>query len=126
MGSGDGHAVFHPHQLCEHLRPWDHRDLTPPCVHYLLVGGTHGRRDDHHVGALHVRCRVPESHLPPQLLQPPRHSARRQVRSRHPITQIQEHFGDPAHPDPADADEVHLTDLLHVISSSTSSATRAV
>ena len=57
--SGDSDAIPHPHQLREHLGPWNHRDAASPRRRHLGVVRPDRRGHDHDVGVDDVRGRMP-------------------------------------------------------------------
>jgi hypothetical protein len=57
--AGDGDAVPEPHQLGQHLRPGNHRDIAPARFRDLGVVTLNGGRHDDDVGVADVRRVVP-------------------------------------------------------------------
>ena len=105
---GDADAVLEPHDLGEHLGAADDRDL-PRCASTTSgLSGRHGRGIDDRV---HIRFEV-GGVVPDMDCRRPDPSAAPCCRSPAPVGPgdreplVDQDFGDAAHPDAADADEV--------------------
>jgi len=73
-----------------------------------------GGRCDHHIRAGDVFRRMPDGNGCAQLLQALRRVGGLDVRSADAVSEIQQHFGDAAHSDAADADKMDALDFtLH-------------
>ena len=107
----DGDAVLHAHQLGEHLRPGDHRDLQAVGLEHLGVVRAHRGGDDDDLGVLDVGRVVTGGDAPAEHAQALGDRGRREVRAADVVAEVQQHLGDPAHADPADAHEVDALDL---------------
>src|SRR5213593_1884307 len=108
VGARDRDAVLETHQLGEHLRAGDRRDLLPARGLDLDVVARDRRRVDDHVRALDVGGLVTDEHLRAQLGEPLDGIAPLLVRAGHPVAEVQEDLGDTGHADAADPDEVDL------------------
>ena len=107
----DGDGVTEPHQLRQHLRARYDRDLPARRFDDFRVPVPHRRRDDHDVRAAHVSGGVTVGDLDADGRQPLRHRRSFFVRPGDDEPEIREQFGDAAHPDAADADEVNASRL---------------
>ena len=129
VGARDGDAVLEPHELGEHLRPRDDGDAAlARHLHLDVVGGDGGRVHDD-VRALDVGGLVPGEDLGAEALEPLDGVVAPGVGAGDAIAQVEQHLGDAAHADAADAHEVDLLVFLeHGPSSDSSSGagTRAV
>ena len=95
-------------QAREHFGPLDHRNPEPLGFDDLRVRPLDGGRDNDDVGSADVGRRVPLRYADAQLLlQPRRHQRSLRVRPADLEPEVGEQFGNAAHPDAADADEVH-------------------
>src|SRR5690606_26932858 len=92
-----------------------------------------GAGNDHDIRAFHMRGGVPEMHGRTRSRESVRGLGRALVRTRDPIAERAEHFGDAAHADATDAHEMHVAEAggevgvgvqaLHAASARTASAT---
>ncbi len=101
----DGEAKAH--QLREHLRPRNHRNLPRARFAHFGIRRPHRRRRHHHVCVADVRRVVSVRDANPQRPQPVRDGRPLLVRSRDRVPEIGQQLGDPAHADAANPDEVH-------------------
>ncbi|MNT20101.1 hypothetical protein D3C72_1553980 [compost metagenome] len=119
MGSGNGDALAQAHQLCQHLRARHHRNVPGACGQHLGVVGLHRRRGDHslRVGDM---CRiVADKGGDACIAQVLQGGAVGQIRTRHHIAQVVQHFGNAAHAGATDTHEVNALDgVLHRATSS--------
>jgi hypothetical protein len=80
--SRDGDAVFHPHELGEHLRPGYDRDLPAMGLDHFLVIRPDGRGNDHHVDVVrNVAGGVPKPDLRTETDKPLRDVGYPQIRT---------------------------------------------
>jgi hypothetical protein len=105
----DGDAGLHAHQLGEHLGALDHRDLELAGAQHLGVRERDRGGDDEHVdvgvdGGGVVRA---GGHLRAEALETAKGVTVGEVGAGHGIAEGQQHFGDAAHADSADPDEMH-------------------
>ena len=112
MGARNGDAVLEPHQLRKHLGARDDGDATLARHVDLDIVAGHRRGVDDDVGALHVGRLVAGEDLGSQALEPLHRLPALLVGAGDAIAQVQQHLGDPAHPDAADTHEVKLLILL--------------
>ena len=112
MGARDGDAVLEPHELGQHLGPWNDGHAPLPRHLDLDIVAGHRRGVDDHVRALDVTGLVAEEHLGPEPLQSLDELAALLIGAGDAIAQVQEHLGDPAHADAADAHEMNLLVFL--------------
>ncbi len=106
--AGDRHRVLEPHQLGEHLGPGDDGDLPRLRGEHLRVVPPDRRGDDHHVGRDQVLRPVADLQARAEPVQPARGLRLLEVRAADPVAEVEQHLGDAAHADAADAHEVHL------------------
>jgi hypothetical protein len=112
VGPRDRDAVLEPHQLGQHLgaRNDGHAALSRH-LHLDVVARDGGGVHDH-MRPLDVTGLVTDEDLGAQALEPLHGLAPLLVRARDPVAEVQQHLGDAAHPDAADAHEVDLLVLL--------------
>ena len=98
-----------PHQLGEHLGPRNHRNAAPLAPRRSPGWcGLTADEYDHHVGVADVARRVPFEHADAAgRFEPRRHLRPPGVRSADHVAEVGQQFGDAAHADAADADEVN-------------------
>ena len=106
MHPGHGDPVLQPHQLGQHLRPLDHRNLSRPRLQYLGIGRRHRRAGYHHIACRRVAGRMSLVDRRSHARQTVCHRRPAQVRTRHRVAHGQQNLRDSAHANPADADEV--------------------
>ena len=111
VGAGDGDARFQPHQLGQHFGAPHHRQALgargDQLGIILLDGGGH----HHHVGAVDVLRLVADGDLDALVAQPLDVTALGDVGAGDGVAEINEHLGDAAHADAADADEMDRADI---------------
>jgi hypothetical protein len=100
-------AVAKPHQLREHLGARNHRNLPERRFAHLGVRRTDGRGNDDDLGVAHVARIVAVRHADPQRLETIGHRRSLFIRAAHHVAEIGEQFGDAAHTDAANPDEVN-------------------
>ena len=106
MGSGDGDAVFQAHQLGKHLGARDHRDFHFVRFDDFGIVGDDGGRSDHHVSAVDVDGFVRVENGGAEFGEAFGDGRRLAVRTGNGIAEGEQDFGDAAHADAADADEM--------------------
>jgi len=106
--AGNGDAVLHPHQLGQHLRPGDDRYVQPPGLDNLRIVVVDRGGDDHHIHVLQVFRLVADADPCTEAGEPLGDFGGAQIGAGNLVPQIEEHFGDAAHADAADADEVNF------------------
>ncbi len=112
MGPRDRDAVLEPHQLGQHLGARDDRHAALSRHLHLYVVARDGGGVHDHMRPLDVAGLVADEDLGAQALEPLHGLAPPLVRARDPVAEVQQHLGDAAHPDAADAHEVDLLVLL--------------
>ncbi|MNI15165.1 hypothetical protein D3C73_684570 [compost metagenome] len=113
VGTGNGDTVAITHQLSQHLCTRYHRNAAFQRSSDFRVGRVHGARHHQYVSGGGVLGAVADEDLRPEGFQALGDRGRLQVGAGHGITQVQQHFGDPAHAHTADTDEVDATDAAH-------------
>jgi hypothetical protein len=111
MRARNGNAALEPHQFGEHFRAPHHRHALGARGNELRIVALDGSRHDNHLGVAEIVRRVPDRDGGALLAQPLDVGVLGRVRALHRIAEINQHFGDPAHADAADADEVDRTDI---------------
>jgi hypothetical protein len=111
VGAGDGDAVFHAHQLGQHLCPGDDRDHPLPGLENLRVVLLNGRGGDHHINMRQVLAGMADVDLAADGCQALRGIRLAQVGAGDLVAQVQQDLGNAAHADAADADEVDFLDF---------------
>ena len=112
VGARDRDAVLEPHQLGEHLGARDDRDAALARRVDLHVVARHRGGVDDDVRALHVGGLVAGEDLGAQPLEPLHRVAAPQVGAGDAVAEVEQHLGDAAHADAADAHEVDVLVLL--------------
>ena len=97
-----------PHQLGQHLGPGDHRHMGRAGRHDLRVVLLDCRGVDHHVGVLKIFRRMADPDHPPKSAEPLGDRAQPDVGAAYLVAEVEEHLGDAAHADAADADEMNF------------------
>ena len=118
VGAGDGDAAFQPHQLGQHLGAAHHRQPLRARGDELRIVGLDGRGDDDDLGAVQILGRVADRDFHALVAQPLDVGAVGLIGALHAIAEIDQHLGDAAHADAADADEMHRADVarqLHAV-----------
>ena len=59
MRAGNGHALLHAHQLCQHHGTGHDRDMALTGGQHLWIVGFDSGRSDHGIGVFHIGSRVP-------------------------------------------------------------------
>ena len=106
--AGNGDAVFEPHQLGQHLRTLNHGNLARLRLQHFWVFRVHCRAGDDHRRPGHVGRVVPFVNRRAQLRQPVSDGAALQIRAGNLHAQVEQDFGNAAHADAADTDEVRV------------------
>jgi hypothetical protein len=112
MRPGNCNALAQTHQLREHDRARHDGNAASARGGNFRIVGTHGRGDDHCVGALHLRRIVAAENVCAMRTQSRGHGGLRQIRAAYLVAQVEQHFSDAAHPGAADADEVDAFDFM--------------
>ena len=112
MGAGDGDRLLEPHQLAEHLGATHHRQ--EPLAGELQFGivALDRRGNDDDLGFAEVGRVVADRHRHAEPAEPLHVGVLCDVGALHPVAEIDQHLGDAAHADAADADEMHRSDVL--------------
>ncbi len=107
MHPGDGDAVFQPHQFGQHLGTLDHGDSLLVCGENFRVFGAESRGGHNNVRSGDVRRCVSFENGDTQAGQAFSDGRTFQVGPGDAMSKIQQDFGDSAHADTADTDEMH-------------------
>ncbi len=83
----------------------------PLCLDNLRVIVMHSRGDDHHIDILQIFRTMADADLRPETAKPLRYIATAKIGTGYLVAKVQKHLGNPAHADPADADEMYLFDF---------------
>src|SRR5699024_6478152 len=110
VGTGHGDAVAKAHQFGQHFRARHHRHAPGVGFGHFHVTGINRRGGHHHVGVLDVLRPMADGHPHAQVTQAFHHRRFPQVAAADGVTLVGQHFGDPAHANTADADEMDTTD----------------
>ncbi len=113
MGSGDGDAMPIAHQLGEHLGPRHHRDALFQGQGHFRIGRIDRAGHHQHVGTGYIAGLVADEDLCAEALQTLGTGRFLEVRAGHLVAEIEQHFGDAAHADPTDANEMNAADAPH-------------
>ena len=107
MHAGDGDAVLQPHQFGQHLGALDHRNMQPArfgdfgiiiAMAELVTTTSAPAMFSAAWPSKSVRPELPAAAVTAELLQ---------VGAGDPVAEVQQHFGDAAHADAADAHEMN-------------------
>ncbi len=109
--AGDGDAVLKPHQLGQHFRALDHRNMLLPGSGHLDVIGRDCRAGDHHVRTGDILGTMAFKNGGAQRAQAIRYQRGLQIGTRNPVAEVEQHFGNAAHADAADTDKMHALEL---------------
>jgi len=93
--AGHRDAVFHAHQLAQHLGAWNHRYVAPARRQHLGIVGLDCAGNHHHISALNLLGAMPDLDLPAQYLQPAGRLAGTLIRPGHTIAEVEQHLGYP-------------------------------
>ncbi len=107
VSPGDGDAVFQSHQLGEHFRARNYGNFVAMRFGNLGIVAAHGGGSYHDMRAENLFGLVAFENFRAQILEPLGDRGTLHVRSCDAVAQRQQHFGDSAHADPADADQVY-------------------
>ena len=109
--SGDSDAAFQPHEFREHFgAPHDRQALGARGDKLGIVALDRGG-NDHHVGAVDIFSLVPDRDFHALVAQSLDVGAIGDVGTGHAVAEIGQDFGNAAHANAADADEVHRPDV---------------
>ena len=111
VGAGDGDAAFQPHQLGQHLGAAHHRQALLAGGNEFRVVALDRRRHHQHLGAVEVLRLVADGDLGALVAQPLDVGVVARVRALHRIAEVDQHLGDAAHADAADANEMDRPDF---------------
>ena len=124
--AGDGDALLQTHQLGEHLRARHQRHFPFARRHDFGVVGLDCCGNHHRVGLADILGGVPGVDADALRRQAARRCTFRQIGTAHGESQVRQHFGDSAHADATDSDEVNVLYLVfHFAISSHTRATSA-
>jgi hypothetical protein len=111
MAAGDGDAVFDTHQLGKEFAARDHRNLAAASFDEFRIVIFDGGTDNQGTGITEIFSLVPFENDGAQLLEPLSDRAEAKIRPTNLETQIDEHFGNPAHADSSDPREMKMLGL---------------
>ena len=111
VGAGDGDAAFQPHQLGQHLGAPHHRQPLLARGDKFGIVALDRRRHHQHLGAVDVGGLVTDEDLGALVAQPLDVGVVGGVGALHRVAEIDQHLGDAAHADAADADEMDRSDF---------------
>src|SRR6267143_1567581 len=100
-------SVFQPHQLRKHLRAWYHRNFHFVRFDDFGVICLHGRGSHDNVRSISIGSLVTLVNRGAEILESLGDRGRLGVRAGHGIAESQEHFGNTAHTDAANTDQVN-------------------
>ena len=118
--AGDGDRLLEPHQLAEHLGAAHHRQEPLAGELQLGIVALDRRGDDDDLGVAEIGRVVADRHRHAEPAQALDVGVLGDVGALHPVAEIDQHLGDAAHADAADADEMHRSDVsrhLHAVAS---------
>ena len=105
--AGHRDAAAEAHEFGEHLGARHDRNALRARFHQFRIVLADRAGHDDAIGVEHVRRAVAAMHLRAELREATRDRVVRVVGARHLVAERAQHFGDAAHADAADADEVH-------------------
>ena len=108
MHARNSDAVFQPHQLGQHLRTLNHGNLARVRLQHLRIFRVHGRAGHDHCRSIHIGRVVPLVDSRAQCGEPVSDGATLQIGTGDLHAQIEQDFGNAAHADAADTDEVRV------------------
>ena len=108
VAAGHRDAVLQPHQLGQQLAARDHRNLQPARLLHFGILVVHGRADHQRPRAGHVGGGVAFVDARAQRGQPLGDGRQLQIGPADLVAEVQQHLGDAAHADPADAGEMQV------------------
>ena len=108
MAPADCDPELEPHELGQQLAARNDRNLQTPRFLDFGIAFVHRGSDHNSFGAGHIGRAVPFVDHGAESREPGRDRGQLQVGSADGITQIQQHFGDAAHPDASDTDEMQV------------------
>ena len=112
MGAANRDRELQSHQLGQHFGAPNQGNAALAGRHHLRVGRLHGGGIDDGGDALaDVRGVMADEHPRAQLFQPFGIGRSLGIRPLHRITDLEHDFGDPAHADAADTDEMNRTEV---------------
>ncbi len=123
VGAGDGDAVFQAHQFREHFRARDHRNFHFVRFDDFGIAGGDGGGSDHHVSAVDVDGFVGVENRGAKFGEAFGDRRRLAVGAGNGVAESEQHFGDAAHADAADA---HQVDALKIAEADHHGATFSV
>ncbi len=108
VAASNGDAVFQAHQFGQQLAARDHRNLQPPRFHQFRIALIY--RGGNHQGAcsLYIGRGMSGVNLRAQAGEVLRGGRQLQIGPANLIPEVKQHFGDPAHSDPADPREMQM------------------
>ena len=110
VGAGNGDAALQPHQFGQHQCARHDGDFLLARGDDFGIGFLHGSRSHHRIGVGDVFAGMVVMDARAQTCQPLRHRVVGQIGAGYCIAQVQQHLGDAAHADAADAHEVDMFD----------------
>ena len=116
MAAGNSDSVFFkPHQLSQHLGPWNDRDMGFSCCQDLDVVIFNRGRNHHDIGPFNPFTPVALPYRAAQFGKTPGNFSGSEIRTTDLISKIDEQLGNTAHSDPANAHKMNmLCFFIHV------------
>ena len=111
MHAGNGDAVLQSHQLGEHLRALDNRDVQAMGFGDFRIFSRDGGTGDNHLGPRNVFGTMTLKRHRTQAGEPMRDRRRLQIGARNLESEIDQHLGNPAHADAANPHEMYTLQL---------------
>src|SRR5262249_1272771 len=109
--TSDGNAALQAHEPAQHLSTWDHWYMQAAGFSHFGVVDGYRRTGDHYVRSGDVRGSMAIVDRGAQRCQPLGDGRGLHIGAGDLVAKIQQDFGNPTHPDSADADEVDTLDL---------------
>ena len=106
VGPGHREAVLQAHQLAEHLRARDHRDLLPICSDNLNVVIPDCCGANHDMHAVDVARQMADEDVPTEAAQALHYRGLLHIGARDLISKVQQQLGDAGHSAAADANKM--------------------
>src|SRR5437016_5682453 len=110
MHTGDSNAVLQAHEFSKHLRARNDWDVIRPRRRNLRILTRNRRTRDHNFSPGHIFSTMSDEDNGAQTRQTLRNLGIAEIRTRNFVAEVQQHLGDAAHADAADADKMNALD----------------
>ena len=107
-------TVSIPHQFCQHLCPWHHRNSRGSGGNNLWVFLIDRTGTNDHISTGNIVSRMANENFDALSDQPLSNRAGAQIRACDLITQIHQHLGDTTHARATDTDHMYTTNAAHL------------